>query len=84
MDALIPNAISEIISQIASNPAIMTLLLTIPSLEDKPSLKALPNFLLPLHAYKKHACFEIWINRNRISFYIFARGEKLLKRLRLS
>jgi hypothetical protein len=31
----------------------------IPSLEDRPSLKSLPNFLIPSHSYKKHACFEI-------------------------
>ncbi|MGQ9469549.1 MAG: helicase HerA domain-containing protein [Nitrososphaerales archaeon] len=53
----------------------------IPSHEDKPSLKSLPNFLIPLHSYKKHACFEIWLHQNRISFYIFAREEKLLKEI---
>ena len=53
-----------------------------PSLEDKPSLKSLSNFLIPLHAYKKHACFEIWIHHNRISFYIFAREEKLLEEIK--
>jgi len=54
----------------------------IPSLEDKPSFKSLPNFLIPLHSYKKHACFKIWIHQNRISFYIFAREEKLLEEIK--
>jgi DNA-binding MarR family transcriptional regulator len=54
----------------------------IPSLEDKPSFKSLPNFLIPLHGYKKHACFEIWVHQNRISFYIFAREEKLLEEIK--
>ena len=54
----------------------------IPSLEDKPSLKSIPNFLIPLHTYKKHACFEIWIHQNRISFYIFAKEEKLLEEIK--
>jgi len=54
----------------------------IPSLEDKPSLKSIPNFLIPLHTYKKHACFEIWIHQNRISFYIFAREDKLLEEIK--
>jgi hypothetical protein len=54
----------------------------IPSLEDKPGFNSLPNFLIPLHAYKKHACFEIWVHQNRISFYIFAREEKLLEEIK--
>jgi hypothetical protein len=54
----------------------------IPSLEDKPSFNSLPNFLIPLHAYKKHTCFEIWIHQNRISFYIFAKEEKLLEEMK--
>jgi len=53
-----------------------------PSLEDKPSLKSLQNFLIPLHGYKKHAAFEIWLHQNRISFYIFAREEKLLEEIK--
>jgi DNA helicase HerA-like ATPase/DNA-binding MarR family transcriptional regulator len=53
-----------------------------PSLEDKPTFSSLPNFLIPLYAYKKHACFEIWIHQNRISFYIFAREEKLLEEIK--
>jgi len=54
----------------------------IPSLEDKPSFSSLPNFLIPLHAYKKQACFEIWVRQNRISFYIFAKEEKLLEEIK--
>ncbi|MGQ9469762.1 MAG: type IV secretory system conjugative DNA transfer family protein, partial [Nitrososphaerales archaeon] len=54
----------------------------ISSLEDKPSLKSLPNFLIPLHSYKKHACFEIWLHQNRMSFYIFAGEEKLLEEIK--
>ena len=58
------------------------LIKVIPSLEDKLSLKSLPNFLIPLHSYKRRACFEIRLQQNRISFYIFAREEKLLEELR--
>ena len=59
-----------------------SLIEVIPSLEDKPSLKSRPDFLIPLHAYKKHACFEIWIYKNRISFDIFAKERKLLEELK--
>jgi hypothetical protein len=42
----------------------------IPSSEDKPSFKSLPNFLIPLHGYKKYVCFEIWLHKNRIILHI--------------
>ena len=59
-----------------------SLIQVIPSLEDKPSLKSLPNFLIPLQSYRKHACFEIWLHQNRIGLYIFAREEKLLEEVK--
>ena len=54
----------------------------VPSLEDKPSFNSLQNFLIPLQNYKRHACFEIWLHQNRISFYIFTREEKLLHEIK--
>lgn len=54
----------------------------IPSLEDKPNLNSIPNFIVPLHGYKKHACFEIWLHQNRVGFYVFAREEKLLDEIK--
>jgi len=54
----------------------------VPSLEDKPSLSSIANFLIPLSYYKKHASFEIWFYQNRISFYINSKDEKLIEEIK--
>lgn len=54
----------------------------IPSLEDKPKLSSIANFLIPLGSYKKPASFEIWFYQNRISFYIYSKDSKMLEEIR--